>query len=165
MSISFLTRFAFLSVILVAASTSLAAQDAAVAELPARSGAAVATEYVIGAEDVIGIVFWREDEMSGDVTVRPDGKVSLPLIGDVVAAGLRPESLRDEIQKAAAAFITDPNVTVIVRIINSRKVFITGEVLMPGEYSLTGPQKARRESCPLPPIRRTRPTLHTRNDR
>jgi polysaccharide export outer membrane protein len=72
--------------------------------------------------------------------VRPDGKVSLPLIGDIAAAGLRPEALRDEIEKAASKFITDPNVTVIVRTINSRKVFITGEVMMPGAYPLTGPR-------------------------
>ena len=102
--------------------------------------AALPTDYVIGSEDVLGIVFWREMEMSGDVTVRPDGKVSLPLIGDIAAAGLRPEALRDEIEKAASKFITDPNVTVIVRTINSRKVFITGEVMMPGAYPLTGPR-------------------------
>jgi polysaccharide export outer membrane protein len=98
------------------------------------------SDYTIGSEDVLGVVFWRETEMSGDVTVRPDGKISLPLMGDVVAAGLRPEALREQIEKAAAKFITDPNVTIIVRAINSRKVFITGEVMTPGAYPLTGPR-------------------------
>jgi polysaccharide export outer membrane protein len=106
----------------------------------APAGASVPTDYLIGPEDVLGVVFWREEEMSGDVTVRPDGMITLPLLGDLPAAGLRPDALRDEVQKAAAKFITDPNVTVIVRTVNSRKVFITGEVMTPGAYPLTGPR-------------------------
>jgi polysaccharide export outer membrane protein len=94
---------------------------------------------VIGAEDVLGVLFWREQEMSGDLTVRPDGMITLPLIGDVRAAGLRPEELKGILEKATAKFITEPNVTVVVRTINSRKVFITGEVAKPGAYVLIGP--------------------------
>ena len=106
---------------------------------PAPASAALPSDYVIGSEDVLGIVFWREMEMSGDVTVRPDGRITLPLIGDVMAAGLRPDVLRDQIDKAATKFITEPNVSVIVRTINSRKAFITGQVVMPGSYPLVGP--------------------------
>ena len=62
------------------------------------------------------------------MTVRPDGMITLPLVGDVRAAGLSPELLKDEIEKAASRLITEPNVTVAVKQINSRKVFITGEV-------------------------------------
>ncbi|MPY87924.1 MAG: sugar transporter [Luteitalea sp.] len=95
-------------------------------------------DYVIGSEDVLGVVFWRDQEMSGDVTVRPDGMITLPLIQDIKAAGLPPDALRAQIQKAASKYIQDPTVTVVVRQINSRKVFISGEVLRPGAYPLTG---------------------------
>jgi polysaccharide biosynthesis/export protein len=101
---------------------------------------AVAPDFVVGPEDVLGVVFWREMEMSGDVTVRPDGRITLPLLGDIQAEGMRPDALRDEIQKAATKYLTDPNVTVVVRTINSRKVFITGLVAMPGTFPLTGPR-------------------------
>jgi polysaccharide export outer membrane protein len=100
----------------------------------------VAADFVIGAEDVLGILFWREPDFSGDVAVRPDGRITLPLLGDVVAAGVTPAALRDQIQSAAVKYLTEPTVTVIVRQINSRKVFITGAVSRPGEYPLTGPR-------------------------
>ena len=96
-------------------------------------------DYVIGPEDVLGVVFWRDQDMTGDVTVRPDGIVTLPLLGDIAAAGLTPDVLRDQIQKAATKYVQDPSVTVVVRQINSRKVFITGEVKTPGAYPLVGP--------------------------
>ena len=97
-------------------------------------------DYVIGPEDVLGVLFWRETEMSGDVTVRPDGRITLPLIGDVVAAGLTPVALKANLQGVAAKFLTDPNATIVVREIKSRQVFITGEVTNPGAYPLTGPR-------------------------
>lgn len=106
----------------------------------AASGVAVPTDYIIGPEDVIGVVFWREAEMSGDVTVRPDGMITLPLLGDIRAAGLKPEALSAQVQQAAGKFLTDANTTVVVRQINSRKVFITGEVRTPGAYPLTAPR-------------------------
>jgi polysaccharide export outer membrane protein len=106
----------------------------------AGTSVVVPMDYVIGAEDVLGIMFWREQEMSGDVTVRPDGKVTLPLLGDIQAAGTRPDALRDQITQAAGKYLTDVNVTVVVRQINSRKVFITGQVTTPGAYPLTGPR-------------------------
>ena len=96
--------------------------------------------YIIGPEDVLGIVFWREPEMNGDVTVRPDGKVTLPLIGELRAEGLGPEALRDQIKQASAKYMSDANVSVVVRQINSRKVFITGRVTTPGTYPLAGPR-------------------------
>jgi polysaccharide export outer membrane protein len=108
------------------------------AEPSAATGLPVPTDYVIGPDDVLGIVFWRDAEMTGDVTVRPDGNITLPLIRDIKAAGLRPDELREQIQKAAAKFIADPNVTVTVRQINSRNVFITGNVARPGNYPVSG---------------------------
>src|SRR5688500_4891326 len=104
------------------------------------AAAAVPADYVIGAEDVLGVLFWREAEMSGDVAVRPDGMITLPLVGDIKAAGLRPDTLRDIIQKAASKYLTEPNVTVVVRTLNSQKVFITGQVTTPGPFPLTGPR-------------------------
>ena len=97
---------------------------------------AVAPDFTIGPEDVLGVLFWRDQEMSGDVTVRPDGMVTLPLVRDIKAAGLTPDELANQIQKAAAEFIAEPAVTVVVRQMNSRKVYITGEVARPGAYSL-----------------------------
>lgn len=100
----------------------------------------VPDNYVIGPEDVLGVVFWRETEISGDVTVRPDGRITLPLIGEMLAQGLTPAALRTQIQAAATKYLTDANVAVVVRQINSRKVFITGKVLNPGTFPLVGPR-------------------------
>ena len=97
------------------------------------------SDYVIGAEDVLGILVWREPEMSGDATVRSDGMITLPLVGDLQATGLRPEELARKIEALSAVYLTEPNVTVVARQINSRKAFITGEVTIPGGYSLSGP--------------------------
>lgn len=97
-------------------------------------------DYVVGPEDVLGVLFWREPDISGDVTVRPDGRITLPLIGEVRAAGLRPEQLKDQIQAAARKYLADANAAVVVRQINSRKVFVTGKVTTPGTFSLAGPR-------------------------
>jgi len=88
---------------------------------------------------VLSVVFWRDKDMTGDVTVRPDGKVSLPLLNDVQAAGLTPAQLRDRLIEASKQYFEDPSVTVVVKQMNSRKVFITGEVNKPGPYPLVGP--------------------------
>jgi polysaccharide biosynthesis/export protein len=93
-------------------------------------------DYVIGADDQLKIVFWRDDSLSGDVVVRPDGKISLTLLNDIQAAGLTPNQLRENLTQAAAKYVTDPSVTVIVKSINSRKVYVTGQVNKPGPYLL-----------------------------
>ena len=95
-------------------------------------------DYVIGADDVLSVVFWRDKDMSSEVAVRPDGKISLPLLNDVQAAGLTPTQLRDQLTEGAKQYLSEPNVTVVVRQINSRKVFITGQVQKPGPYVLGG---------------------------
>jgi polysaccharide export outer membrane protein len=96
-------------------------------------------DYVIGAEDQLSVVYWREKDLSADVAVRPDGMISLPLINDIQASGLTPEQLRLKVTEAAGKFVENPTVTVVVKAINSRKVFITGQVGKPGPYSLGGP--------------------------
>jgi len=95
--------------------------------------------YLIGPEDVLTVVFWRDKEMSTEVAVRPDGKVTLPLVNDIDAAGKTPEQLRAEIAQAASRFVEEPTVTVVVKTINSRKVYITGMIGKSGAYPLTGP--------------------------
>jgi polysaccharide export outer membrane protein len=102
----------------------------------AAAAPALPPGYVIGADDVLSIVYWREKEMSAEVTVRPDGKVALPLINDLHAAGLSPEAFRDRVIEAARRFIEAPNPTVMVKEIKSRRVFITGQVEKPGTYQL-----------------------------
>lgn len=108
-------------------------------ESTAPAGVAPPSDYVIGPDDVLTVIFWREKELSGDVGVRPDGRISLPLLNDVVAAGLTPEQLRVRLTEAADKYIEDPTVTVVVKQINSRKVFITGQVAKPGPYPLMAP--------------------------
>ncbi|PYR93359.1 MAG: hypothetical protein DMF84_10240 [Acidobacteria bacterium] len=95
--------------------------------------------YLIGPEDVLAILFWNDKTISGDVVVRPDGKITTPLLNDIQAAGLTPDELRVRLNEEASHYIEDPNATVVVKQINSRKVFITGEVEKAGAYTLTGP--------------------------
>src|SRR5947207_3044974 len=100
----------------------------------AAPGVNIPPEYIIGADDVLSIIFWRDKELTADVNVRPDGKISLPLLNDVQAAGLTPAQLKDRIVDEGKKYVEDPNVTIVVKVINSRKVFITGEVRKPGPY-------------------------------
>ena len=103
------------------------------------SGTPLPADYVIGPNDVLTIKYWREETMSAEVAVRPDGKISLPLLNDVQAAGLTPDLLRVRIVEAAARFVESPVVSVNVKEIKSRKVYITGMVSKAGEYPLVGP--------------------------
>lgn len=124
-----------------AASSTAAVTAKSVSNAAAPAVAPVVTvpaEYIIGADDVMSVVFWRDKELSADVTVRPDGKISLPLINEVQAAGLTPAQLKDRITDAAKQYVEDPTVTVEVKAINSRRVFITGEVRKAGPYNITG---------------------------
>jgi polysaccharide export outer membrane protein len=93
--------------------------------------------YVIGPDDVLMVLHWREKDMSAEVSVRPDGMITLPLLNEVQAAGLSPEQLRQQIEKRSAEFIEEPSVTIVVKQINSRRVFVTGNVAKAGMYPLT----------------------------
>ena len=92
--------------------------------------------YVIGADDVLDINAWKEPEITRTVPVRPDGKISLPLINDIQAAGFTPTQLATIITEKLKKYLTEPQVSVIVRTINSRRVYILGEVGRPGAYPL-----------------------------
>lgn len=106
---------------------------------PAPASVDVAADYVLGPTDVLSVVFWGEKELTSEVTVRPDGKISLPLLNDVVAAGLTPEQLRRHLTDRAKRFLETPVVTVVVRQVNNNRVFVTGQVLRSGPYVLSGP--------------------------
>lgn len=92
--------------------------------------------YVIGPEDVLNIDVWKEAEISRSVPVRPDGKISLPLLNDVQAAGLTPMQLQANLKEALKKFISDPQVTVIVTAVNSQRIFVLGEVPHPGAFPM-----------------------------
>ena len=94
------------------------------------------TEYVIGPEDVLEILVWDNTQLTRTVPVRPDGKISLPLLNDVKAAGLTPMQLRECLITALAPYIPTATVSVIVKEVHSFKVTVIGEVKTPGRYEL-----------------------------
>jgi len=94
-------------------------------------------DYVIGPEDILAVNVWKEPEISRNVPVRPDGKISLPLIGDIEASGFTPTKLQGDIKKRLEAYMTDPEVTVIVQEVKSLKFNIVGEIAKPGSYALS----------------------------
>ena len=93
-------------------------------------------DYRIGAQDVLQIDVWKEPEITRSVPVRPDGKITLPLLNDVQAAGLTPMELTAILREEFKKFINDPQVSVSVSTINSRRVYVTGEVTRPGAFPL-----------------------------
>jgi polysaccharide export outer membrane protein len=94
------------------------------------------SDYVIGADDTLRISVWKEPDLSEILPVRPDGKISMPLLNDIPAAGLTPLQLRDSITEKLKKFIADPRVTVVVTAMNSQRVFVSGEVLHSGPIAL-----------------------------
>jgi polysaccharide biosynthesis/export protein len=108
------------------------------AEQPPSGLDACSAEYVIGPEDVLDIAVWNNPEISRTVPVRPDGRISLPLLNDVQASGLTPMQLRDALAASLAEYIAAPNVSVIVREVHSFKVTVIGEVKTPGRFELKG---------------------------
>ncbi len=98
--------------------------------------------YIIGVEDELQISVWRETELSTTVVVRPDGVITLPLINDVKAAGLKTEELQNVLMDKLKSFVNEPQVTVIVRSIRSRKVYLVGEVGHQGSFPINGDMTA-----------------------
>ncbi len=96
------------------------------------------SSYVIGTDDLLAINVWKEQEISRTVPVRSDGKISLPLVGELMAGGQTPLQLEQEITKRLQSYISEPEVTVIVQDSKSRKINILGMVVRPGSYLLTG---------------------------
>jgi len=102
-----------------------------------QNRAVVDRSYVIGPQDVLDINVWKEPELSRTVPVRPDGRISLPLLKDVQAAGLTPNQLAAHITQGLTEFIAGPDVTVIVTTTNSQRIYIVGEMMRPGTYPLS----------------------------
>ncbi|MHB8655937.1 MAG: polysaccharide biosynthesis/export family protein [Terriglobia bacterium] len=96
-------------------------------------------DYIIGTEDVISVNVWKEPDISRAVPVRPDGKISLPLVGEIQASGLTPMQLQSQVTEKLEAFVAHPQVTVIIQQVKSQRFNIVGEVQRPGEYDLAKP--------------------------
>jgi polysaccharide biosynthesis/export protein len=126
----FLGRIAAL--VLFAGMTALSSR----AEDVVRTESEPANAYAIGIGDVLEISVWKNPELGVTTPVRPDGRISVPLLGDVQASGLTPLALRQMLADRFREYVTAPGVSVMIKEINSRKVFVTGEVEKPGAYDL-----------------------------
>jgi polysaccharide biosynthesis/export protein len=120
----------FLAIVAVIAAS---AQVAAVTPDPSDECSAA---YVIGPDDVLDVSVWGNAEVSRTVPVRPDGRISLPLLNDIEAAGLTPMQLREKVESALKPYMPEPSVSVLVREIRSVKVTIIGDVKTPGRYEI-----------------------------
>ena len=114
-------------------------QTAAAANRVETGKAAISDDYVIGSEDVLAVNIWKEPEISRVVPVRPDGKITLPLVGDIQASGLTPKALQANITQGLRSYVASPEVTVIVQEVKSLKFNIVGEIVRPGSYPLSQP--------------------------
>lgn len=103
---------------------------------PATPASVAGPEYVIGPDDTLHIAVWKEADLSATLPVRPDGKISLPLLNDVQAAGLTPQQLAESVTEKLKKYIADPRVTVVVTGINSKRIYLVGEVLHTGATAL-----------------------------
>ena len=138
-------RLFLTAIVVLVLSGLITAQDAATtppaskpADIPAQTNQSVRSDsYVIGADDVLSIYVWKEPEMSKGVPVRPDGMISLPLIGEIKAAGNTPVQLQGILADAMKKYVADPQVTVIVDKISSLTFNMVGEIGKPGSYPLT----------------------------
>ncbi len=111
------------------------AQPAAMPALPVA--VAPSDTYIIGANDQLAVTVWKEPQLSGAVLVRPDGMISLPLVGDTQATGLTPLQLAGQIATKLKKYVQDPNVSVVVAQIHSKVIYLLGEVNRPGSLELT----------------------------
>ena len=98
--------------------------------------AATPERYEIGADDTLDVIVWREEKVSGPVQVRPDGMITVPLLGDVAAAGHTPEQLAEDLRQGLARYIDNPNVVIRVTTMGSRRFFVIGNVRTPGMYEM-----------------------------
>jgi polysaccharide biosynthesis/export protein len=106
---------------------------------PGAQGSATPLDYNIGPADVLQIIVWKEPDLTRDVTVRFDGMVTVPLLGDLPAAGRTPGQLAEALAKGLQRFVDVPRVTVAVSQANSARFFVLGQVQKSGEFPLTGP--------------------------
>src|SRR5207248_7566850 len=102
----------------------------------ARPSSATNSTYVIGPEDTLHVSVWKENDLTATLPVRPDGKISLPLLNDVQAAGLTPMQLADSVTEKLKKYVADPRVTVVVTAMNSQRIYVLGEVQHTGAMPL-----------------------------
>jgi polysaccharide biosynthesis/export protein len=114
----------------------VAALAARAAEVKIKTESEPDDAYAIGIGDVLEISVWKNPDLSVTAPVRPDGRISVPLLGDLQAAGMTPLALRQSLTDGFAEYVTAPGVSVVVKQINSQKVFVTGEVAHPGAFDL-----------------------------
>jgi polysaccharide export outer membrane protein len=105
---------------------------------PQSDGENMAVDYLVGAGDLLEVVIWKNADLSGVFRVRPDGKFSMPLIGNIFAAGRTTDEINAQIQEKLQLFIDTPYVSTIVRETTSNRVYVFGEVVNPGAYSISG---------------------------
>jgi len=128
--------------LLLAAALAVSAYSQSAANSPQKSGsneisAANNSTYVIGPEDTLHVAVWKEPDLTATLPVRPDGKISMPLLNDVQAAGLTPMQLADSIAEKLKKYVTDPRVTIVVTAMNSQRIYMLGEVQHTGAMALT----------------------------
>ena len=116
--------------------TNVSLPRGATTKVTEKSPLIVTQEYIIGPEDVLEITVWRNQDLSKVVAVRPDGRISLPLIGDVTAVGKTPAQLTEEISAKLKEYKENPSVSILMKEINSYTIFVLGEVARPGKYPL-----------------------------
>jgi polysaccharide export outer membrane protein len=116
--------------------SAILAASAAETETRVRVEGEPVDAYFIGLGDVVEVAVWKNPDLTVTVPVRPDGRISVPLLGDVQAAGLTPLALKQALTEGFRQYVTAPGVSVIIKEINSQKIFITGEVAKPAAYDL-----------------------------
>jgi polysaccharide export outer membrane protein len=126
----------FLGLALVSLPALVAGQTSSSANDPTPASQAGPT-YVIGPDDTLYISVWKEPDLTETLPVRADGKISMPLLNDVQAAGLTPMQLGAALTDKLKKYVSDPRVTIVVTQMNSQRVYVTGEVLHPGAMNLT----------------------------
>lgn len=125
-----------LSWVLVATIVGLSVVGCAKEKVSYKSDLVAPSEFFLGPEDVLKVTVWKSLDLSGEVTIRPDGTITLPLIGDVPAAGLTANVLAKRIAERLTEYISSPIVTVQVKEVNSYFIYVLGEVVKPGKYPL-----------------------------
>jgi polysaccharide biosynthesis/export protein len=129
-------KWIFLTLALACLPALAVGQDSTQAKDPAPASQAGPT-YVIGPDDTLYISVWKEPDLTETLPVRADGKISMPLLNDVQAAGLTPMQLGAALTDKLKKYVSDPHVTIVVTQMNSQRVYVTGEVLHPGAMNLT----------------------------
>jgi polysaccharide export outer membrane protein len=122
-----------ISVLMLAACNST---DVRQASGKAAANAYSTGDYKIGSEDVLDVIVWKSPDLSKVVSVRPDGKISLPLIGDIVVEGLTVAQVKQDLEARLKEFKESPNVSVVVQQVNSYGIYVLGEVAKPGRYQM-----------------------------